>query len=356
METSSATHLVLPEAGEPFSILNPCTDFGFKKVFSNPIILIDFLNHILDYNDGNRIVELSYTDKEFQSLDSLGRDFTVDIACRTLNDRFFIIEMQNNYTSDYADKAFVEFGRFLGKIDVVKINDMLTGDLDRKRRRIGETDVKAKDFWRKIQEVCIIVISNKRLCPHTLKEAYANESVAEPDVINTYRMRNVVHTNRHLGTLNAKVVLIMLANFHKTEGQLETATDRWLYSLKDENMASAKLKINPFKEISNIATAASDNEPLKQFYAVLHTKNIGLDILQKYKVQIQEANSLLDQSFVEGLEEGKHIGLEEGVKREKRATLLILQGQKCDTQTILQILRVNEQQLQELMTENDLIL
>ena len=48
-ESSSSTRLVLPEAGQPFEIVNPCTDFGFKKAFYNPVVLIDFLNHILDY-------------------------------------------------------------------------------------------------------------------------------------------------------------------------------------------------------------------------------------------------------------------------------------------------------------------
>ena len=88
--------------------MNPCTDFGFKKAFNNRVVLIDFLNHILDH----QIVELSYIDKEFPNLDSLYRDFRVDIVCKTQNDRYIIIEIQNDYTADYADKAYIESARF----------------------------------------------------------------------------------------------------------------------------------------------------------------------------------------------------------------------------------------------------
>ena len=270
---SSATRLVLPEVGHPFEIVNPCTDFGFKKAFYNQVVLIDFLNHILDYRGTQQIVELSYMDKEFPSLDPLGRDFRVDIVCKTQNDRYFLVEMQNDYTADYVDKAYVEFARFLSRIDGEKIHDLSMGD--RKRRRIGQTDVEAQDFWQKIEEVCTLVISNKRFNPEVMKRKYRDEAVGEPDIIKTYEMLNKTHPTRHLGNLEAKVVLVMLANFNKTADELETDTERWLFALKDERMATGKLKIEPFKGVSDIAKTASASEALKQFYAELHTRNIG---------------------------------------------------------------------------------
>jgi len=297
-ESSSATRLVLPEAGHPFEIVNPCTDFGFKKAFYNPVVLIDFLNHILDYRGAHQIVELSYMDKEFPSLDPLGRDFRVDIVCKTQNDRYFLVEMQNDYTADYADKAYVEFARFLSRIDGEKIHDLSMGD--RKRRRIGQTDVEAQDFWQKIEEVCTLVISNKRFNPEAVKGKYRDETVAEPDIINTYEMLNKTHPTRHLGNLEAKVVLVMLANFNKTADELETDTERWLFALKDERMATGKLKIEPFKGVADIAKTASASEALKQFYAELHTRNIGRDRLTEYEEQIQETNERLARTFAEG--------------------------------------------------------
>jgi hypothetical protein len=315
--SSSATRLVLPEAAHSFEIVNPCTDFGFKKAFHNPVVLIDFLNHILDYQGDHQIVELSYMDKEFPSLDPLGRDFRVDIACRTQNDRYFLVEMQNDYTEDYADKAYVEFARFLSRIDGEKIHDLSIGD--RKRRRIGQTDVEAQNFWQKIEEVCTLVISNKRITLN--KTLYPEETIAEPEVINIYEMRNVVYPTRHLGNLDAKVVLVMLANFHKTEDELTTITDRWLFALKDERMATGKLKIDPFKSVTDIAKIASDSESLRQFYAELCTSGIGRDMLKGYEEQIQASNARLDRTFAEGKQVGRQVG-------EQNATLRIAKSLK----------------------------
>ena len=186
-----ATRLVLPEAGQPFEIVNPCTDFGFKKAFYNPVVLIDFLNHILDYQEAHQIVELSYMDKEFPSLDSLSRDFRVDIVCKTRNDRYFLVEMLIDYTADHADKAYVEFTRFLSRIHGEKVHDLSMGD--RKRRRIGQTDVDAQDFWQKIEEVCTLVISNKRFNPEAKKEKYRDENCSHIQIyLYKYRICNLL--------------------------------------------------------------------------------------------------------------------------------------------------------------------
>jgi hypothetical protein len=276
---------LFPEPGHPFEILNPCTDFAFKKAFYNSIVLIDFLNHILDYRTDNQIVELSYMDKEFPSLSPIGREFRVDIVCKTKNDRYSLIEMHNDFSADYADKVYVEFARFLSGIDVERIHDLSVQD--HKKFRIGQTEVRAQDFWQKIEEVCTLVISNKKFNPETMKKKYTDETLAEPDIINTYEMLNKNHPQRHLGNLDAKVVLVMLANFNKTAEELETDTDRWLFALKDDNMASGKSRIHPFKVVSDISKAASENEGLRQFYAELHTKNMGKDFLFEYDKQMQ---------------------------------------------------------------------
>jgi hypothetical protein len=340
--SSAATRFILPSEGQPFEIVNPCTDFGFKRAFGNPGVLIDFLNHILDYRGGNQIVDLSYMDKEFPSLHPLGRDFRVDIVCQTLNNRYFLIEMQNDYTADYADKAYVEFSRFLAKIDGEKLHDLSSGD--HKRRRIGQTDIAAQDFWQKIEEVCTLVISNKRFDPHLVKQKYAEEAVAEPDIINTYEMLNTTHPTRHLGSLDAKVVLVMLANFNKTADELLTDTDRWLYALKDERMTTGKLKIEPFKDVLDIQKTAFESEALKQFYAELHKSNIGHDLLKEYEEQIQADNFRLERTFIEGKAEGKI----EGKIEERRVVALKMISSNMSDELIVQVVGITPEELDEL--------
>jgi hypothetical protein len=354
VESSSsvlATSLALPVVGNSFEIVNPCSDFGFKKAFNNPVVLQDFLNHILDFKDTNQIDDLIYINKEFPSLDSFGRDFRVDIVCKTQSDRYFLIEMQNDYAEDYADKAYVEFARFLSRIDSEKIHDLSIPE--RKKRRIGQTEVGAQDFWQKIEEVCTLVISNKRFCHDAMKEKYRDEAVGEPDTINTYEMLNKAHPSRHLGNLEAKVVLVMLANFHKTADQLETDTDRWLFALKDESVGTGKLKMNPFKEVSDNGKITSESKALKLFYAELHTKNIGRDLIVEYEKQIGrdliveyekqvgETNDRLEREFAKGSADGFAKGSADGFAREQKGEQnAALRIAKCFKSQGLEILAI----------------
>jgi len=127
--------------------------------------------------------------------------------------------------------------------------------------------------------------------------------------------------------------LVMLANFNKTEDQLTTDTERWFFALKDERMATGKLKINPFKEVSDITKTASDSVALKQFYGELHTDGIGRDRLKEYEGKIQETNDRLDRTFAEGEAKGEARGEVKGeargeVKGEQKAALRIAKALK----------------------------
>jgi hypothetical protein len=133
---------------------------------------------------------------------------------------------------------------------------------------------------RKITKLDTVVISNrKERNPYAYKTAYPNETIAESEVINTYEMLHTTNPTRHFGNLKAKIVLVMLSNFIKTEDELTTDTDRWLYALKDLTLTSSKLKISMFKEISDISKVAYGSHSLEQFYAQLYTESIQEDIL-----------------------------------------------------------------------------
>jgi hypothetical protein len=357
----SSTPLNFPSDGESFEILNPCTDFGFKRAFTNPSISIDFLNHVMNYQDEKKIIELSYMDKELQSVDPLGRDFKIGIICKTLGNSFFLIEMQNDYTTGYAgnaDKAFVDFLRFLVNIDRVKIHDLSVEKRKCLCLRVCKTEVDAKDFWNKIEEIRTIVLSNN-CC--TAKKIYTtNELLEEPEIINRYEMRNVNHTDRHLGSIDAKVVVIMLNNFNKTSDQLENDFDRWIYALKDSRMSTTgKDKIDPFRSIPDIKKTAGDSYALRQFYTELNTRNIGKDILNEYVKQIRETNDRLDHMFIEGKTEGKAEGKIEGkiegkaegkAEEKFRMARAMLSDNKSD-EFILKYSQITEEQLAELKKE-----
>jgi predicted transposase/invertase (TIGR01784 family) len=157
-------------------------------------------------------------------------------------------------------------------------------------------------------------------------------------------MRNVDYPKRHLGSIDANVVLIMLANFNKTLDELESDFDRWMYALKDERMSSGKTKIEPFKPISDIGKTVSNSDALRQFYSQLHTRNIGKDVLIDYEKQINEINDRLNRVFIDGKNEGEQIGIAKG----KAEVALKMLAKKFDDETIMECSGLTIEELTEL--------
>ena len=82
------------------------TDFGFKRLFGSELnkdILISFLNSFLNLKD--KIVDLSYL-----SLEQLGdlvtdREAIFDVYCKTSDDAYIIVEMQNAAQNYFKDRS-----------------------------------------------------------------------------------------------------------------------------------------------------------------------------------------------------------------------------------------------------------
>ncbi len=95
--------------------VNPQSDFGFKKIFNenNTSILISFLNAVLEREGDNAIEELTFLPLE-QEAELQGENRTVlDLKCRDLMGRYFMVEMQQAYflcfpkrVGYYAARAF----------------------------------------------------------------------------------------------------------------------------------------------------------------------------------------------------------------------------------------------------------
>lgn len=83
--------------------INPLTDFGFKRIFSNREILMSFLNDLLPIED--KIVDI-----EFQNIEKLGateedRKAIFDLSCRDEKDNTFIVELQRAKQVHFQDRA-----------------------------------------------------------------------------------------------------------------------------------------------------------------------------------------------------------------------------------------------------------
>jgi hypothetical protein len=80
--------------------MNIKTDFGFKKIFGNKVLLIAFLNAILDKD----IVEVEYLPAEQLGYIKENRRAVYDVYCTTATGERFIVEMQASPQVHFADR------------------------------------------------------------------------------------------------------------------------------------------------------------------------------------------------------------------------------------------------------------
>jgi predicted transposase/invertase (TIGR01784 family) len=96
--------------------LDPKNDLTFKKIFcEHPDILMDLLNSLLDFKDGNYIKSIVYLPAELLPHNPLKKNSIVDVRCTDNYERQFIVEMQMLWTDSFtnrvifnASKAFVK--------------------------------------------------------------------------------------------------------------------------------------------------------------------------------------------------------------------------------------------------------
>jgi hypothetical protein len=82
--------------------INPLTDFGFKRLFNDPELLIDFLNQVLP---DVKIKEVHYEDKELIGDLEAERRAVLDLLCKTESGEYVMIEMQRAMQTFFADRA-----------------------------------------------------------------------------------------------------------------------------------------------------------------------------------------------------------------------------------------------------------
>ena len=176
--------------------INPFTDYGFKKLFGTEInkdLLIDFLNQVLP--ERHHIQDLSYTPTEQLGASEVDRKAIFDLYCTSPSGERFIVEVQKAkqnyfkgrsvYYSTFPIQEQAKKGDWdyqLAAVYTIGILDFVFDD-DRHKKEVRH-EVKLKD--------------------------------------------------QHCQVFYDKLTFIYLEmpNFKKTETELETDFDKWMYVLK----------------------------------------------------------------------------------------------------------------------------
>ena len=179
--------------------INPFTDFGFKKLFgeeaSKPM-LIDFLNSLLPESN---IVDLTFKDKEQLGQTDQDRKAIYDIYCENEKGEKFIVELQKARQKYFKDRT-IYYSTFPIQEQAEK----------------GEWNYQLKAVY------CIGILD------FTFDD-YENEP-EKSEVIHTVQLKDQ-HNKPFFKKL--KYVYLEMPNFKKTEQELQTRLDEWLYFIKN---------------------------------------------------------------------------------------------------------------------------
>ena len=245
------------------------TDFGFKRIFGtkpNKDLLINFLNSLFD---GFQVIkDVKYLNSEHVGDVFAERKAIFDVYCENEKGEKFIVEMQNAYQKYFKDRSLF-YSTF----------------------PIREQSPKGADWNFKLDHVYTFALLNFDLEEEAFDKDDINHDVGLLDK-KTHKVFN--------DKLSFKYVEI--AKFDKTEDELVTLYDKWLYVLKnlsrlDERPAALKEKV--FSKLFEEAEIAKFTPTELKEYE---------DSLKAYR----DVKNSIDTAMEKGREEGRAEGREEG--------------------------------------------
>ena len=275
------------------------TDFGFKRIFGtapNKDLLINFLNSLFD---GRKVIKsLKYSNSEHVGDIYTERKAIFDVYCESEDGEKFIVEMQNASQKFFKDRS-VYYSTF----------------------PIREQAPKGDTWNYKLNPVYTVALLN-----YDMKDETA------------FDMNEISHHVQLCDTATKRVfydklefIYVEVAKFNKTENELVTPYDKWLYALKNLsslNERPAALRDKIFDRLFQVAEIAKFTPvELKEYE----------DSLKTYR----DLKNSLDTAEEKGREEGR-------VEGEKRKAIAIARNLKSMGMSISDVSKATGLQEEEI--------
>ena len=268
--------------------IDPMIDWSFKRLFGTEVnkdILIEFLKVVFP---DTGITDISYIPTEQLGMMEEDRKAVFDVLCRTSMGREFLVEMQRGEQKYFFDRAL-----FYTSFPIMKQGRKLLV-----AERNGECGDKPWDF--RLDGVYFLGVLNFR---------YEDDDLTE----HRYRLREEI--TGKIMTDKLEFVFVEVAKFDKSESELETGLDRWLYLLK--NLATllerpAALRDRIFQRIFEASEIARlDDDDKKNYISAMNTE--------------RDTYNQIEFAREKGLAQGLKQGLEQG-RQEAREKELAIAG------------------------------
>ncbi len=285
--------------------ISPFTDFGFKKLFGtelNKDILIDFLNELLKKDEG-KIIDLTYLPLEQLGKMIYSRKAIFDIYCENEKGEKFIVELQKAKQNYFKDRS-IYYSTF-------PIQQQATqGDWDFKLKSVYTIGI--LDFvFAEDQDDQDVFHHEVKLVDQSTQKVFYNKL--------TY-------------------IYLEMPKFKKTEEELETNFDKWLYVLRNlEQLTNrpAKLQEKIFAKLFEQAELANYSEQEYHEYE---------QSLKVYRDLNNVINTAYDEGETKGIEKGR---IEGEIKKAKEIAHSML-SKGLEIQLICEITHLSKEEIEQL--------
>jgi len=265
--------------------VNPFTDFGFKKIFGEEAckpLLIDFLNALLP--ELHQITHLSFKNIEHLGQSLADRKAIYDLYCENERGEKFIVELQKAKQNYFRERT-IYYSTFPIHEQVEK----------------GDWDFNLNAVF------CIGILD------FTFDD-YESEP-EKSEVLHTVKLKD-----QHGKVFYDKLtyVYVEMPNFKKTEKELNTRLDQWLYFIKH---------LEDFQQIPHLFK----DSVFEQAFEKAELANFGRLEWDSYQASLKtfrDNKNTFDyakqMAYEEGKQEGEKKGKQEGIKEGKKEEKYII--------------------------------
>lgn len=286
------------------------TDFGFKRIFGtapNKSLLINFLNSLFD---GEQVVkDVKYLNNEHFGDNADARKAIFDVYCEGEDGEKFIVEMQNAYQEFFKDRSLF-YSTF----------------------PIREQAPKSSEWDFKLSRVYTIALLNFEM----------HDSAFDPkDISHEVKLCDVKTKKVFYDKL--EFIYLEISKFNKSEDQLETLFDKWLYVLKNLSRLEKRpksLRDKIFDRLFNEAEIAKFSaEELREY--------------ESSRKAYRDLKNSLDTAQRDGYKKGHEEGREVGRLDEKKETIKRLLESNSPIELIAIAAGITKEEVKKIIDEID---
>jgi predicted transposase/invertase (TIGR01784 family) len=282
------------------------TDFAFKKVFGSEEskdILLSFLNALIEFDRGRKIKDLIIVDPYNIPMLIGMKDTYVDVKAELDDGSRVIIEMQVLNHEGFEKRILYNA---------------------------------AKNYSMQLQKGEAFTLLNPVIAL-TLTDFVLFKD--NENLINCFKLlekERFIHYSDDI-----ELIFIELPKFTKTEQQLETVQDQWLYFVKNAGSLEYVPK-NLEYELAKAFTIANE----------ANMSDAELDLQHRKQAWIAIQKGSLELALKQGLQKGIEQGIEQGIAQHRRETVLNAFRAGLPVETIAQIAQLDIAAVESILAQN----